>query len=190
MSVDVTVTPTQGPPQLPARVRLYDLAKQAREEADGDEELARMLLSERLTSDTATLIAIVPEIVDYAFRRQLHGFRSKYHQSTSVPDLDQPKRLSFQPKPESSSAKAAEISAAHDRIRSWLDYPLPGGKPLGDATFGEVGKAADFYGAQARGNALKERILRGVHGRRPSDIAIVRDILTNEEIDEIVRGES
>jgi hypothetical protein len=94
------------------------------------------------------------------------------------------------PKPEAKSALIAEIEAAKNRIRSWMTYPLPGGKALGDASFEEVKKAAEFYGAQAAGNALKARILRAVAERAPWSSAIVRDHLTDEDIEEIVRGES
>lgn len=63
-------------------------------------------------------------------------------------------------------------------------FPLPGGKPLGEATGDEVDEAIGFYERQADNMSFKVRWLKLVRPRIPAGKK-VRDGLTNERLAEL-----
>ena len=66
--------------------------------------------------------------------------------------------------------------------RTLLDFPLPGGKRLGDATAEDVEKARGFYHAQAAGNARAARFLAAVKVAM-GDSEKVSDALTHDRLE-------
>jgi hypothetical protein len=78
-------------------------------------------------------------------------------------------------------------SSTRDRIGglaaglTLMDFPLPGGIKVGDATRAEVMDASDSYLAQATDNAAKGRWLRLI-ARHVTGDAKVRDVLTLERL--------
>lgn len=81
--------------------------------------------------------------------------------------------------------RAAQVRAlAAGTVASLYDFPLPGGKPLRDATRADVAQAAQFYGDQARDMAWKSRWL-GLVAQSLPEGKKVSEVLTQERLEEL-----
>jgi hypothetical protein len=57
------------------------------------------------------------------------------------------------------SVAEGDVLVGRRVAETMLDWPLPGGKRLGDAVLGDVSAAKKFYLEQARGNSVKAQFL-------------------------------
>lgn len=149
------------------------IAEEAFEESSGDYELAKKLLAERMP-DNATPILVDIAVADLV-RRAAHDKRKKI---TSLGMNGTSRR-------EVSEFKIP--TNASDRInaivmrRGFYDWPLPGGKKLGDATFSNVRESITSYGLQKSGLERKIKFLASLL-ERETKAEFVRDAWKEEEI--------
>lgn len=93
-------------------------------------------------------------------------------------------RAAYEPSP----AAGARIAARLRNRGSAYDWPLPGGKRLGDATLAEVDAAAERHKGQKEGAASRERFYRAIAKRLrgAGGKGIVREVLRDHEIDQLL----
>lgn len=152
---------------------LTDAARIALATADGEVRRATDLLYERAMTDQAFL--------DHHFREAI---RTACYAAVSGCVRQERRAVFAMPQPTSPERRAQINALASGSIRSLMDFPLPGGKRLGDATRGEVSEAADAYGKQARDMAWKSRWLGHIAQSLP-DGKRVADVLTDERLEEL-----
>jgi hypothetical protein len=94
------------------------------------------------------------------------------------------KAIWYSSQPSAERETARVIALAGGTIASLLDFPLPGGKRLRDATGSEITAAAEFYHSQASDMALKARWLRLVGQSIPHD-EVAGKYVTEDELNRI-----
>lgn len=80
----------------------------------------------------------------------------------------------------SDSAEGIRLMAQETR-RRLLDFPLRGGKRLGDATRPEVADAADWYETLRKANGKNAKWLHAVAKKLPDDEKVVSDVLSEKQ---------
>lgn len=88
------------------------------------------------------------------------------------------------PQPTTEQRRAQVTAMAAGTVYTLHDFPLPGGKRLGDATREDVVKASEFFGTQARDMAWKSRWLNHVAQSLPPDRRVA-DVLSAERLEEL-----
>jgi hypothetical protein len=152
---------------------LRDAAKAALLQAGGDVRRATDALAARAMDEPEFLKAHYAEII-----------RTASYDAVSGAIRAERAIVWNTPQPTTIERRAQVTALASGTVRTLLDFPLPGGKRLGDATRGEVGEAADLYGSQARDMAWKARWLAHVAQSVP-DGKRVADVLTAERLEEL-----
>jgi len=141
--------------------------------AGGDVSAATTALVTRAMTDSAFL----REHFDYAIRAACY--------SAVASCVRQQRRAvwsTIQPTTEERRAQIAALAAGV--MRTLHDFPLPGGKRLGDATREEVVAAAEFFGRQARDMAWKSRWLAHVAQALPPGRK-VSEVISAERLEEL-----
>ena len=70
--------------------------------------------------------------------------------------------------------------------KEWLDFPLVGGrKRLGDAVYADLEKSESYYSSQGRTMLITGTWFRLVKNSLPDTTSTVRDVLTNEKLEEL-----
>jgi len=159
-------------------VNLRSVAAEVYDKCGGDRERSRSTLAKRLLKEREFLGGVVGEIAHEAIRRHIHRVRSEIWGGSQ------------QPKPEPTSAKDAEIQAANERISRWYSMPLSTGKHLGEAVRGEIVLESDMHKTLATSNGVKARFYRTLSEKLPDELATVSSVLSEDDIEEIARGES
>lgn len=140
------------------------LARQAYDASDGTIQDATEILFRRATSDHAFITEKLPEIVRSWCAEQIgHLVGSVRLAAWTAPNYD---------------AKGKGERLANAITASLLDFPLPGGKRLADATPEEVREGAAFFRSQAEDMSWKARWLDKVAekvGRKPRVAAAVTE---------------
>jgi len=148
-------------------------ARAALAEADGDVVAATSKLFLRVIEDHSFIKEFLSEIVRKACYEAVAGqVRADRRQVWST----------LQPTAEARSAQV--MALASGTVRTLHDFPLPGGKKLGDALRGEVVAAADFFRGQASDMARKAHWLQHIAQHVP-DGKTVRDVLSAERLAEL-----
>ena len=160
------------------RVNLQSLAADAYEERDGDFGKATALLTKRLLGNPQHIKDNIEEIAYSAVTQHMRRFRGTYFTGSNVP------------KPEPTSARDTEIAEAEKNLKRWYLMPLPGGRKLGDAVKGELDLASELHRSHARGNLIRARLYDGISERMPDELKTVSSVLSEDDIEEIARGES
>ncbi len=149
-----------------AESSVYLAATQALRDADGDRERAIGLLRERIDSDPALRKALLEPLILIAVRQEiLHASRI----------MNQPKGASPRIGKDSADGIA---SVAH---RTWMEYVLPSGIQLRNATKADLIEAATFHDQQAKGNGRKATWLKSL-ARRLNATSAVRNAMSEDEI--------
>jgi len=162
----VTDTPTLRRPTL------NRLASEALIEAAGDWKAATTLFQTWVEGDADLLRELAaPAIAGLCWkhvRAAAQQQRTHYWSATAQPNVDQTNGLSA-------------VGAT-----TLMDYPLAGGKRLGDATAGELLAEAETYATLARVTALRGRWLRLIAERLP-DGATVESTLSVADVEGLQR---
>lgn len=95
--------------------------------------------------------------------------------------IRQTRNLTWDRKEAAERGKSLALALVHGTVRSLLDFPLPGGKRLGDATAEEIATAAEFYRKQAEDMADKAAWLRLIAARVPANM-VARQALTDADL--------
>lgn len=123
-------------------IGVVKLAREAVYECDGDRDAALVLLRKWIDDDRALFERLIDPLIDdalaNAIRRVATDDRSSLRLVAANPDKG-----------------AAGIVAMVER--TLLDFPMPRGKRLGDATPAEVSEAAEYYRARERFNRQEAR---------------------------------
>lgn len=159
-------------------VNLRSVAAEVYDKCGGDAKRSRTTLAKRLLREREFLGGIVGEIAHEAIRRHIHRVRHEIWGGSQ------------HPKPEPESAKDAEIQAANERISRWYSMPLSTGKHLGEAVRGEVVLEADMHRTLSASNGIKARFYKALSAKLPDELSTVSSVLSEDEIEEIARGES
>jgi hypothetical protein len=156
-----------------------EAAKRALDDANGEVQKATKQLETWVAQDTALRDALVAPLVAGAcydaIRAQVRTARNT---------VWTPPRTASGPKatPEAKAGQSDRVTKL--AAGNLLMFPLPGGKPLRDATRKEIGEAADFYEKQSGDMAVKARWLRlvaqSIPGRKSAGEA-----LTDERLREL-----
>lgn len=148
-------------------------AKRALVEAGGDVRRAADLLRDRAMEDRAFLDAHFGVLIrDAAYKAVAHCIRADRRVVWTTP----------QPTTQERSAQVAALASG--TAQTLLDFALPGGKLLRNATRAEVAEAASFYAKQARDMSWKSRWLDHVAQSLP-DGKRVADVLSPERLEEL-----
>lgn len=142
-------------------IGLGKLALRALEETAGDWDSALVLLA-TWVRETDILDAIIEDACYNAIRHAGAQMRQRIntavrHDSSPAAPAARGAVVSFTRPVPNPDRGAAGIEA--NVMADLLCYPLPGGKPLGEATPADLRAALDFYRAQARGHLLMVRRL-------------------------------
>lgn len=125
-----------------------ELAQAAHTEANGDTGKAASLLYDRIMSDHVLRAEFIEPLV-----------REWCADLIAAECVRKPRAAVW-----SEAVNHGSNRRARAVVRSLLDFPLPGGKPLHLATRAEVSDAADFYTRQAEDMAWKARWLTRIAG--------------------------
>jgi len=143
------------------------LVTRAWDDSDGTTEDASDILFNYATRDRDFIAAKLPEIVKSWARDQIGGHVGRMRlASWTPPNMD-------------ATGKGARFRAAFSQ--SIMDFPLPGGQRLGDATPDDVKKGAQFYEVNASDMAHKSRWLYAV-ASAAGDASRIQDALTEAEL--------
>ena len=156
-------------------------AKHAYLKAERDIEKACEILWEIIIENPTLKEEVVDAAIHEAINTQMRHYRSRFFRSSQLPDNETPK--------EPVSAKNALIRDAQERLRSWFDYPLRNGDRLGDASKARLIREASQHRNLAEGNLIKERLFLSIAKRLANDDAIVSEFLTENDIEDIARGD-
>lgn len=159
-------------------VNLSSLAAEAYEKARQDRQKAISRLAKMLLGERTYVEAVVGEIAYEAVRCHERKLRGTFFPNSQVPGPAQP------------SMKDAELRAAEETIKRWYSMPLHDGTKLGNALRGQLQIESEMHRAQARGNMIRARLYDAICERMPDEVLPVAEVLTEDEIEEIARGES
>lgn len=153
--------------------KLRSAAPEFLEKADGDVLKAASAMCSKAMSD--------PDFLRGHYERALYV--ASYEAVANVVRRDRAQIWALTP--EDIARRRTQVEAlASATAKSLLDFPLPGGKRLAEATREEVSVASEFYGAQARDMGRKSVWLRLVAQSLP-DGAKVGDALTASRLEEL-----
>ena len=159
-------------------VNLSSLAAEAYERAKEDRQKATSRLAKMLLAERSYIEAVVGEIAHEAIRCHERRVRGGFFPNSQVPNPSQP------------SMKDAEMSNAEETIKRWYSMPMSDGTKLGEATKGRLEIEAEMHRSMARGNMVRARLYAEISARMPDELTPVAEALSEDEIEEIARGES
>lgn len=167
--------PEQAPPP-PASTPASTIAKIAKDSLDatggGDVQAATKHMAARIRADRALRDALTDPLIDVACYDAVSGVIRKE------------RRVVWMAPEVTSDTGARIIQLASGNAASLMDFPLPGGKKLGDATRAEVSAAAEFYRRQAVDMSSKAVWLRFVAQSVPENQR-VSEAMTSERLIEL-----
>lgn len=132
-------------------VTLREAVKDAWQGAGSTEEAVERLLAAAEQSEEVYRALAGPYLRQFAF--------------AAVGNIVQDTRDVIWSRPSAPDARAAALAQVN--ATTLYDFPLPGGKRLGDATREEIAEAAQFYMKQANDMAWKARWLSAVAAKVP-----------------------
>lgn len=150
---------------------LNSLAEQALEETGGDWERAAEILRIRLDDDGPLKDAALATAARHLIRQSASKMRGRMRRN-----------------PEGAQAGQGETGgnraglAAMSR-RTWYDWPLPGGKRLGEAVRPDLQAAASYWYTQAEANRRSGAFVERVAGLLEDDGTPVGSALTEAQIE-------
>ncbi len=165
---DTTMTepPDVSIPDEP-KINIHAIARSCLEDANGDWGKASKDMESRIENDVEIQKAItellIPKAVWLEIRRAARDMRADF----------------WRDKPPEDKSTDGIVHLARTNAEDLLQFPLPGGQPLGDANLEELRAAKDFYLHQARGNARVARFL-GFAETAMGTAERVRDVLTHD----------
>lgn len=168
---------TISEPKTKRKINLLKIVRECMDGCENYQQGAKVLLA-RAKKDPVLMSAIV-EPFEYnacvdAIRRCMSEFRTRLLEEVHS------KQGALSPEDGQSRVKAL----LHVNMLSIYDYPLPGGKKLGDATIDDLKVAKDFHNKsrRAHGNSARwyGRIARML---AESPASTVRERLTEEEVE-------
>jgi len=119
-------------------------AREALEKAGGDTHNAAVILQETVSKRGGLYKALMDPLLTQACRDAIGLVVRTHRKSVWKHRTDSSERV---------------VALAAGNLLSLMDFPLPGGKRLGDASRSEVSTAAEFYDRQAKDMAHKGRWL-------------------------------
>jgi hypothetical protein len=156
-------------------ITVQDIARAAFKAAKGDVKRAASIMEHKVRSDATLLAQLSEEFI-----------RIVCVQTTGVV-LRQTRKTAWLPPNYDPGGKGSRIAAlAKGNEEMLMAFPLPGGKPLGDADSGEVLEAAEFYGKQARDMGHKARWLSLIASRVPEG-KTVKESLSEKKLRQLQR---
>lgn len=156
-----------------AEVTLRSEAQAALQNAGGDVTAATEALTARVLKDPDFISIHMSDVV-----------KTACYQAVASVMRSERRVVWTTPQPTSVERRAQVNALAAGGQRTLMDFPLPGGKKLGEAFRPEVAEAATLYGSQARDMAWKSRWLELVAQSLP-DGKPVRVALTPERLAEL-----
>jgi hypothetical protein len=149
------------------QVDIKDVAKKALEDADGDVQKGVARMVERVRKNRALFTTLMDPLVESACFREIGMVcRRERRDIWRAPNYG----------PADEGARVIQLAAGN-----LLMFPLPGGKPLGEATKEDVEKAAHFYREQSNDMGHKARWLQIIADRTPPE-RLVQHVLSDEEL--------
>ena len=159
--------------KLPEKPTLHPHAKAALNEAGGNVRQATDILVARAIEDREFLQQHFHEVI-----------RRACYDAVAACVRQERRAVWVMPQPTTEQRRRQIVSMAEGVRQTLHDFPLPGGKRLGDATREEVIEAAEFFGKQARDMAWKSRWLAHVAQSVPPGRKVA-DVLTPERLEEL-----
>lgn len=160
----------------------YDLARTALDAADGNVSEARRAIVKRLKEDVGLLDILVDDAIQIAASRV-----------TSAVVTAERSAILRQAEIRAANRPAAVAALARGMARSIFDFPLAGGRRLGDATRDEVIEQANLYAAFAADQQRKANWLRAVASEFDPAAAHagarVRDVMTERQVEALLGRE-
>ncbi len=154
-------------PDKPETPSLHTIARSCLEDAKGDWQKAADIMQRRIDSQpemkAAIVAPLIPKVIWLEIRRAARDMRADF----------------WRAKPPEDKSADGIVHLARTNAEDLLQFPLPGGQPLGDANLEELRAAKDFYLHQARGNARVARFL-GFAETAMGTAERVRDALTHD----------
>lgn len=159
----------------PTDVSPVHVAGQAMEQADYDRREAAELMEKWVQGDRRLWDAIARQFLSqavwYFLRQWDSGLRRRMASLGKSQDGD----------------NTSGVSAVSER--NWYEYPLPGGKRLGDATVADLAEAVNFYEESARSYQREAERLRQVWALMPATSQkAVRYKLSHAKLDQAMRS--
>jgi len=167
MSTTAETLPFPDPPQFTSISAVADWAMDV---ADGDWQQTDAIIKDLLENDAEIKSALLDPLISKA---TWAAVRAAGHRRRRKLLHDEPPMAEG----EDSTTGIKLVSA-----RNWYDFPLPGGKKLGDATHDDLVFAAEFHNLQAVSNASRSRWFTRMADQMPED-SLVRDVLSLEQIE-------
>lgn len=141
--------------------------------AGGNVSAATAALAERAMNDKAFLRAYYSEVIQTAC-----------YEAVASCVRQERRAVWTTPQPSTTERRAQVTALAAGTVSTLHDFPLPGGKRLGEATREEVAQAAEFFGRQARDMAWKSRWLEHVAQSVPAGKRVA-DVISAERLEEL-----
>lgn len=157
----------------PARQAALD----ALDESGNDMKMATKLLASRVLSDATLFRLIMEPLVELACREAVRACVKSQRRSV----WNEPRQGSAPARTTDHNGPARVAALVAGTIAGLMDFPLPGGKRLADATKGEVEAASWSYRAQADDMSIKGRWLALI-AKKLSPNDVVRNVLTEDDL--------
>jgi len=156
---------------LAPKSAIDEIATEALEKAKGDVIKATAIMAKRVLDNDVLYHRLMDPLVQNACYDVVRGLiRKNRGQIYNMP----------QPTPE--RASLGVLSLATGLLATLLDFPLPGGKRLGDATRVEINGHVVFYETQSKDMRIKARWLKLVAGRLRRDDVTVAEVLSDKQL--------
>lgn len=154
-------------------VSTRDAAKTAFEQAKGDVTKACALLRKWINRESNLYEMLVEPLIDRAIENQINH-------------LVRERRRCFNNAAQSNERNNTSglLSMASSNVRDWFDYPLAGGKKLGDATKADLLRETNYYDKSAKTQAHIARWLKRL-SKKLSATDNVRDIFNSDSIEKL-----
>lgn len=184
MTFEQTAPVPEGKPikpfVAPSPVTVHDLAKACFDAAQGDVKRAARIMERKVRAERALLSSLLEEFIRMTCTDAVaHVLRGSRRAIWNTPDQMPPNYDA------GGRGDRIKYLAASNRMML-MQFQLPGGKILGDATAPEVREAASFYGKQAKDMGHKSRWLELIAANVKKN-KTVRESLDESKLQELKR---
>jgi hypothetical protein len=156
------------------------MAAVAYAEVGGDYGRATETLKERLRADANLLAAVLEYLIDTQCAQMIRAMagleRREIARDVRIRQAESEWTL-----PDNASGGVRALA----RYRGVLDFPLPGGKKLADATMGDVIEAERFYRTAQRTSKARADFFAKLLERKRETQQLVRDAWAPDELEDV-----
>jgi len=149
-------TPAISAPEK--EITVHDIARACYDAAKGDVERAARIMQRKVQNDSALLAQLSEEFIRITCVDTVGSI------------LRRARRLTWLAPNYDAGGKGGRVRhLAEGNKEMLMQFPLPGGKPLGEANADEVREASDLYGKQSKDMGHKARWLALIAARLPKN---------------------